>query len=376
MKQKSPLHVLVTADTVGGVWTYTRELVTGLCERGSKVTLVSFGEIPTAEQTEWLEPLADVDFRPTAFRLEWMQDAEADLEVSAEFLLSVVADVKPDLLHLNQFFYGDLKCEVPRIVVGHSDVIGWWQSVHGSAPKTSKFTRWYRQVVERGIASADAVVAPTQWMLASLKQNYGQSKLASVIYNGRTAKLFNPHLSKLNTAISVGRIWDFGKNAALLTHIEPPMPIYLVGSEQNPDANGGSNSLVDAEGRKRLICKGQQSEIQLRQLLGRAAIYVGTSQYEPFGLAPLEAALSRCALVLSDIQTFKELWGENAFYFRNNDPKDLERALLELHLDADLRATYGKLAFDHARRRFTADRMVSDYLDLYNAVVGEESVAA
>ena len=41
------MHVLVTADTVGGVWTYTRELVTGLATRGIHVTLVSFGGIPT-----------------------------------------------------------------------------------------------------------------------------------------------------------------------------------------------------------------------------------------------------------------------------------------------------------------------------------------
>ena len=25
------MHILVTADTLGGVWTYTRELVTGWC---------------------------------------------------------------------------------------------------------------------------------------------------------------------------------------------------------------------------------------------------------------------------------------------------------------------------------------------------------
>ena len=45
------MRALVTADTVGGVWTYTRELVTGLSQRGVDVTLVSFGEIPSATQS-------------------------------------------------------------------------------------------------------------------------------------------------------------------------------------------------------------------------------------------------------------------------------------------------------------------------------------
>ncbi len=73
------MHILVTADTVGGVWTYTRELVTGLAMRGIRVTLVSFGGIPTAAQSAWLEGLSDVTYFPTAFRLEWMQNATADL---------------------------------------------------------------------------------------------------------------------------------------------------------------------------------------------------------------------------------------------------------------------------------------------------------
>ena len=73
------MHVLVTADSLSGSWTYTRELVTGLVTRGVRVTLVSFGEIPLPEQTTWMDHLHGLDYRPTAFRLEWMQEAEEDL---------------------------------------------------------------------------------------------------------------------------------------------------------------------------------------------------------------------------------------------------------------------------------------------------------
>ena len=45
------MHVLVTTDTISGVWPYTRELVSGLVSRGLRVTLVSFGEVPLPEQT-------------------------------------------------------------------------------------------------------------------------------------------------------------------------------------------------------------------------------------------------------------------------------------------------------------------------------------
>ena len=74
------MHVLMTADTIGGVWTYVRELVTQLSRIGVRITLVSFGQIPSREQSEWLEGLSEVSYYPTAFRLEWMQDAQGDLE--------------------------------------------------------------------------------------------------------------------------------------------------------------------------------------------------------------------------------------------------------------------------------------------------------
>jgi hypothetical protein len=93
------MHILVTADTLGGVWTYTRELVTGLVRRGEQVTLVSFGDIPTAEQTRWMEDLPNLDYRPTAFKLEWMLDSEADMEASSQYLEAVVRETNPDILH-------------------------------------------------------------------------------------------------------------------------------------------------------------------------------------------------------------------------------------------------------------------------------------
>ena len=168
------MHVLVTADTVGGVWTYTRELVTGLAQRGIRVTLVSFGEIPAAKQTEWLNALGTVDFYPTAFRLEWMQDAEDDLKASSDYLLRIIDEKKPDLLHFSQYAYGALPVDVPKVVVGHSDVISWWVAVHGHEPESNSWIDGYRRIIARGLAGADVVVAPSRWMLQALEQHYGR----------------------------------------------------------------------------------------------------------------------------------------------------------------------------------------------------------
>src|SRR5436309_2207212 len=110
----SGMHVLMTADTVGGVWTYTQELVSGLIQQGIRVTLVSLGKLPSPEQSAWIDALPELDYRPTDYRLEWMQDSERDVEESGNYLESVIREVRPDLLHSNQYCYGTVSPEIPR----------------------------------------------------------------------------------------------------------------------------------------------------------------------------------------------------------------------------------------------------------------------
>ena len=369
------MHVLVTTDTIGGVWTYTRELVTGLVRRGVRVTLVSFGEIPTAAQTEWLEGLKDVDFRATAFRLEWMQEARDDLAASSDFLTAIIEEVRPDVLHLNQFAYGSINIDIPKLVVAHSDVVSWWASVKGEVPHEILWMQWYREVVQAGLEQATAVVAPSRWMLDNVRRFYCEPRMGSVIYNGRSPLLFNPHISKEESIVSVGRLWDSGKQVALLLRGQARMPITIAGTEQHPDEvfrEGSPFALIDQE---RVHLLGHQTEGQLRHLYGKAAIYAATSRYEPFGLAPLEAALSRCAVLANDIPSFREIWGESIMYFKGNDSASLFEALNQLSEDRELRLTYANLAYNRARQYFNADRMVDEYVNLYRKLGARKQAA-
>lgn len=357
------MRIVVTTDTLGGVWTYTRELVTELVRERAEVTLISFGNLPTPAQMEWLDGLRAVDFRPTAFKLEWMQDVEEDLRASADYLLNVIEEVQPDLLHLNQFYYGALNCDVPRIVVAHSDVVSWWFAVHGTEPRDSEWIRKYREYVSRGLEKADVVVAPTQTMLDSIIRHYGPLGRTSVIHNGRNPKLFNPHLAKETAVLSVGRLWDAGKNVALLTRFDPPAPTYIVGWQRQP----GHAPTIDVSpaAMQKLHMMGPQSESRLSQLFAHTAIYAATSKYEPFGLAPLEAALSRCAIIANDIPSFREVWADAACYFETNNAESLRNRIAELAADRELRASYAERGYQRALAHFDSRRMVSDYLGLY-----------
>jgi glycogen synthase len=372
------VHVLVTGDTMSGSWTYTRELVTNLVARGIRVTLVSFGEIPLPAQTSWMELLHGLDYRPTAFRLQWMDEAPLDLAHSSEFLESVIDEVQPDVLHLHQFCHATLASDLPRIVTAQGDLISWAQEVRGCPPRETPWLRWYRNMIEEGIAAADAVVAPSTWMLETLRTNYSRARREAVVYPGRNPIFFNPYVSKEDSVLSIGRLIDAGKQVFLLTQHPQPFAVCIVTAELTvplPRVPIRADIKVATE-KISVAIRGPQTEAQLRALYSRAAIYAATARYEPLGMAALDAAFSRCAIVANDIPSFREVWGDAALYFRTNDARSLSETLHQLEADRGLRHAYAERAYQRARERFTAKRMIDGYLEIYRSLISAGSLAA
>src|SRR6201987_1969658 len=372
------MHVLVTTDTISGVWSYTRELVSGLVSRGLRVTLVSFGEVPLPEQTSWMDSLHGLDYRPTAFRLEWMHEGEQDYAESAAYLSSIVQEIQPDVLHLNQFCYGDLPVDVPRVVVAHGDLITWWVAVHGQEPKSARWLRRYRDVVGRGLSGASALVAASSDMLDALQSSYVAAKRGKVIYNGRNPIFFNPYVSKEDSVLAVGRLLDAGRQVHLLTQHQHPLSVCIVGSEQ-PVSVPRIPIRADVQVSTDQLCvslKGPQTEAQLRNLYSRAAVYAATARYEPFGMEPLEAALSRCAIVANDIPSFREIWGDDAVYFRTTDVDSLESTIPDFTENREKGRANANRAYQRARDRYNHKRMIDDYLQLYRGLPSVEWAAA
>ena len=106
------------------------------------------------------------------------------------------------------------------------------------------------------------------------------------------------------------------------------------------------------------------------------AVYAATARYEPFGMEPLEAALSRCAIIANDIPSFREIWGDDAIYFRTNDAASLATAIRELGEDREKCRVYGNRAYQRARDRYNHKRMIDEYLQLYRSLSGDRWAAA
>src|SRR3954470_7788229 len=81
------MKVLMTADGLGGVWTYALELADALAVGGVSVTLAVMGDPlqPGQRAQARASKAAAVHERP--FRLEWMVEPWDDVDAAGEWLL-------------------------------------------------------------------------------------------------------------------------------------------------------------------------------------------------------------------------------------------------------------------------------------------------
>jgi glycogen(starch) synthase len=361
------MRVLMTTDTVGGVWTFSKELAAGLLQSGHAVALVSLGRAPSHEQLTCCSRLREEYgdrflFESSCAPLEWM-NANDTAYADAEPLLLRVADrFVPDLLHSNQFCFGCLPVDLPKIITAHSDVFSWAAACRPEGLEPSPWLDRYRSLVETGLGGADVVVAPTHSMLHALGEHFSVLPPSYVILNGRSLPAVSEEEPRALQAVSVGRLWDEAKNLAILNELQASFPIFAVGEQRYEDAKAPEHS-----GCFDLI--GPLAEKELLRLFRQSSVYLVTSIYEPFGLAPLEAALCGCAVVANDISSLREVWGEGALYFQG--PAGMTQLLQMLRASPDVLQVARQRSYERALQ-LSAGRMTEAYVALYEELLGSK----
>lgn len=357
-------RILMTADTVGGVWEYALELTRALARYGCDVVLATMGALPSSAQHRDAAALANLTLCPSDFRLEWMEEPWRDVERAGAWLLDLERDCRPDVVHLNGYCHGTLSWRAPTLIVGHSCVLSWLDAVRGqtAGPKWNE----YRRRVTLGLGAAAAVSAPSGAMLSALRQHYGRFAAASPIYNGCSASDFAPAV-KEPLIVAAARLWDEAKNLQILAAVAPKLswPVYAAGADRPP----GGVSMMPIGG---IAYLGKLPRAELAAWLARAAIFVHPARYEPFGLAVLEAALAGCVLVLGDIASLREIWRDSAVYVAPNDSAALVAALQSLITAPERRRRLARAARQRALQ-FSPARMAGEYMRLYRALVTARS---
>jgi glycosyltransferase involved in cell wall biosynthesis len=350
------IRVMMTVDAVGGVWRYAMDLAAGLQEQGIDVVFVGLGPAPSVDQRKEAEALGSLRWLEAP--LDWMVEDDSALGNVGALLVDIAGQENVDLLHLNLPSQANrLNTTLPVVVVSHSCVVTWFAGVRkGPVPES---WRWHSTINRNGFDRANVVLAPSHSHAAMLENVYGRIDHLKVVHNA-TRMPFSSE-KKEDLVLAAGRWWDDGKNGGVIDEASQNLrwPLIMAGANQGP--NGQYLPIRHA------MHRGDLAHQEVMGLMKRSAIFVSPSLYEPFGLAPLEAARAGNALVLADIPTYRELWEGCALFADPEDAEAFATAINRLCDDAALRRELGEKASARSGAFGTepqAKAMASVYADL------------
>lgn len=356
---RAPGRILLVSDPIGGNWRFSLEIAAGLSARGTEVVFAVLGARPDEEQIAAAQAISGLQLLCNPLRVEWMDDPWEDVARSGDWLLRLAREFEPELVHLTTFAPCRLDWNLPVLLSSHSCVLSWWEAVHG-ARAPSDWDR-YRKAAVEALRAAQYVVAPTSMAYTSLVRHHGLVRHGTVISDGISAL---PYASgpKRPFILCSGSFLDPARNLSIMERVAPRLywPVRVAGETVHPDTNRPSE--VPRTVRTHLL--GRLSPGLLAETYAAASIFAQPAVYEPFGHEIIDAALQGCALVLGDIPSLREAWGNAAIHVPPRDEHALVQALNRLSTDPALRAEMA----GRARRRaasYEAERMVDAYLKAY-----------
>ena len=351
-----PVRVLMTADAVGGVWTYAIDLARGLSASGVEVVLAVMG--PPLDRGQRAEAAAvdGLTLVDTGLPLDWLARDRRAIDEVAEAVSDLARFSDVDLVHLNSPALAR-PIEIPVVGVCHSCVATWWSAVR-EGPMPDDF-RWRTEALRRGMEACHLLIAPSGAFADAIARTYNVER-PQVVHNGRRP-VRTRIVDRGRSVFTAGRLWDAGKNLATLDRAAALLdaPVRAAGSVRGPHGESVEFRCLDL--------LGTLDTAGVRRELASAPVFASAALYEPFGLSVLEAAQAGCALVLSDIPTFRELWDGVADFVRAEDFEALAAACRRLLDDPAEAARRGAAARLRARR-YNVEAMRAGVLSAYETV--------
>ena len=351
-------HLLMTADAVGGVWTYALNLARGLAPLGYRTTLALLGPDASGAQRAAARRVPGMTLLETGLPLDWLAGNAGDVRMAGGALADLAARCGADLVQLNQpALAAEADFPVPVIAMAHSCVATWWQACRqGPLPPD---LAWQADLTAQGLRRADIAVCPSAGLADALVAAYGIAR-PLVVHNGALPLPLRP-AAPHDFVFTAGRLWDDGKDLATLDRVAErlPVPVKAAGPLEGPNGQRFAP--------RHLHAIGPTDARGLGDCLSARPVFASTARYEPFGLAVLEAAQAGCPLVLSDIPTFRELWEGAALFAPPGDDAAFAAVIDGLMHDLTARHELGRRAQAHAAR-YTVDAMAQSMAGLFTDI--------
>jgi N-acetyl-alpha-D-glucosaminyl L-malate synthase BshA len=282
-----------------------------------------------------------------------------------------------DLLHVHYSIPHATAAYLSRGLTGKPYVV----TLHGSDVTILGSDPSYEPVNTFSVEQADAVTAVSRFMADEAKNNLGISKEIRVIPNFVDTEVYHPapcelmeqpehdivvaHVSNFR---AVKRVDDLIYAMCMVTKKAPDAKLVLIGD--GPERHRVERLIDQMDLRRNITLTGYRSDVP--ELLRCADTLVLPSETESAPLTILEAMSTGLPVVATRVGGIPEMVedGRNGFLVPLKHPEDIAERILELHADRGKLRRMGEAARETVLERYSTDKVVRQYLDVYEGVTG------
>jgi N-acetyl-alpha-D-glucosaminyl L-malate synthase BshA len=240
----------------------------------------------------------------------------------------------------------------------------------------------FYEITRFSISASDRITAVSNWLKDRTIQEFNIERPVEVIYNFVDCGEFRPsrnraireryvregeklivHVSNFRKVKNIPTVVD------VFCRVRQAHPCRLLMVGDGPELEAIERRVMDEGVGGDVIFLGDQEFIA--DILPAGDVFLLPSEHESFGLAALEAMSCGVPVVASNVGGLSEVieHGETGFLFGPRDVAAMSEIILKLFTDEGLHGRVGFKSRERARKDFGKDKIVREYVGLYNELL-------
>ncbi len=284
----------------------------------------------------------------------------------------IIADFKPDIIHLQHLNYGlsrafvDAAPETPKLGI-----------CHGTDTQIATTSDFFLQNLIHICDAADMLVFPAQQMADDFFAVYGKPKTHQICPHGVPESIFAAHSihtpGKTLKFLYAGRLNSYkGADIAIealgLTSVSATLDIF--GREDEVGFTDRLRSLIaqyDLENAVSLNPQIERSEL-LERFADYDAILIPSRELEAFSLTAVEAQARGLPVVYGNGGGITSVVGASGLVIEDNQPRTLAKIMEQINYDPSILSSYRKLGYKNAAR-YTIGTQIDSLLKISQDII-------